>query len=661
MQPETPEPILAGTEWNLANMPPKGHDDVARFAWEMFETSRLERDRQGLPDRWRANDKLRRGDPSLNKPHDKKRKGFTPINLFFSNVERTVAQITAQDPIAEVVDLSGTSEEEETPADLLLTSKIRKWWKDTKQKPKLKNSALKMETYGITIEHPYWDYRNKTANIAVMDCFSWFPAPGNYEDISLDMPYCCNAYPEAIEGVEKRFNVTGVQADDVYNILGEDREENRQVPAGRGMQTVSYEGFDPVVAPVESGLGIRQRRALVIQVWVRDYTTHKVTIKVVVGKNAQSGADVIEEREVDQDVYPGNIRMITITNRGNLLLDDRANPNVNPELPREIVEKTHSCRNLPFYKENSYDDITSVWGFSAAEQTEDLVNKISEIVSRLVAYVLRVMSPPLVVRQGIGITRDMIESRATKPNLVLMPNRPVTKNDIFYVQIPNLPVTFFKVLDLIIMFFDRVYSIEEADRGITPKRVVAAAAIHALQERNAVLIQSKREAIETIVEERGKWAISFMQNFGTIMESVEVQGELKAFTGINYAGRRFQFMVEAGSMMPRTSVWLAELAKDFYEKNAIDRQALLEITNFPRWKEIVERIGEGQLDQALQLLIQAGLPENPENAPEGWPEHLNAITLRQILLEPQGGPGNRPQTGKGGVTARQGQEATGVA
>jgi hypothetical protein len=336
------------------------------------------------------------------------------------------------------------------------------------------------------------------------------------------------------------------------------------------------------------------------------------------------------------------------------------NPNINPALPRQIAEKTHSCNNLPFYKANSYDDITSVWGFSAAEQTEDLVNKISEIVSRLVAYVLRVMSPPLIVRQGIGITRDMIESRATKPNLVLMPNRPITKNDIFYVPIPNLPATFFNVLDLLIKFFDRVYSIEEADRGITPTRVVAAAAIRALQERNAVLIQSKRESIEGIVEERGKWNISFMQNFGTSMERVEVQGELKEFSGISFAGRQFQYVVEAGSMMPRTSVWLAELAQKYYSEGAIDRQALLEITNFPRWKEIVERIGEGQLDQALQLLVQAGLPETEQDAPEGWPPLLNAVTLKQVLLEPQGGPGNRPQKAKAGPEGKPKPEVEGA-
>lgn len=638
--PETKPEISDYKEWSLTSLPPEGHDDVAKFAWELFEVAYEERERQGLPERWRANDKLRRGDPSQDKLKNQKKKGFVPVNLYFANVERTLSHLTARDPIAEVVDMSGTSEEEETPADLLLTSKLRKWWKNTRQKPKLKTSGLRMESYGITIEHPYWDYTNKEANIAIMDCFSFFPAPGYYEDISTDLPYACNAYAEPIEGVESQFDVTGVEADDVYNILGEDREENRQMPLGSHAQSVNYSGDFKVVGDSrKDGLAIRQKRALVVQVWVRDYTKETIPVKKETGVDEETGIPIIEENEVEQYKYPGCIRVITITNRGNLLLADKANPNVNKELPRSIAKKTHGWDHLPFYKANSYEDTVSIWGFSAAEQTEDLVNKISEIVSRMVAYVLRVMSPPLIVPQGIGITRDMIESRATKPNLVLMPNRVIPQNAIYHLQIPNLPADFFRVLDLIINFFDRIYAIEDVDRGQTPNRVVAASAIVALQERNAMLMQAKRESIEYLVEQRGGWAISFLQNFGTMEDSVDVQGELKPFVGIQYAGRTFQYTVESGSMMPRTSLMIAELAEAYYKSGAIDRQALLEITNFPRWKEILERVGEGQLSQALQILIQAGLPEE------------DAMALHQMLLEPQGGPGNRSQAGNTSKTA----------
>lgn len=634
-EPENTTSFLENTEWNLANLPPKGHKDVSYFAWELFETARLERDRQNLRDRWKANDKLRRGDPSLGKVRNKKRKGgFTPVNLYFANVERTVSVVTSQDPVAEVIDLTGQSKKEEPASDLLLTAKLRKWWKDTNQKKKLKTSALNMETYGITVEHPFWDPDNKKPNVSVVDCYSFFPAPGNYEDISADCPYICNAYPELIEGVEAQFHVEGVLADDIYNILGEDREEHRIMAADNELQP-SYTGsFSPVVQRSEKGTDIRQNRALVVQVWIRDYTRETITVDVKTDELDEQGNPRIAQEKVEQFKYPGNIRVITITNMGHLLLADTPNPNINPKLPREIAQKTHAWNHIPFYKSNSYEDTTSIWGFAASEQVEDLVSKISEIYTRLTAFALRVMTPALVCPQGIGITKDMLESRITKPNLVIMPDREIHPGTIYYLEIPRLPADFFKIVDMLTNVFDRIYAIEEADRGVTPTRIVAAAAIRALQERNAILMQSKRESVEFLVEQRGQWAISFLQNFSAVLESVDVQGEVSEFVGINFAGRQFSYTVESGSMMPQTSVWVADQAERYYKDGAIDRQALLETVNFPGWKEIIERVGETQLDQALQILIQAGLPEE------------DAIMLKQVLMETQGGPGNRPPANK---------------
>ena len=90
-------------------------------------------------------------------------------------------------------------------------------------------------------------------------------------------------------------------------------------------------------------------------------------------------------------------------------------------------------------------------------------------------------------------------------------------------------------------------------------------------------------------------------------------------------------MVESGSTVARTSIQQQEQAIALYRDKAIDRQALLETLNFPGWKQIIERVGEGQLDQAIQILVQAGMTEE------------EAVSLKQYLLEPQNG--TRAQTG----------------
>ena len=169
-----------------------------------------------------------------------------------------------------------------------------------------------------------------------------------------------------------------------------------------------------------------------------------------------------------------------------------------------------------------------------------------------------------------------------------------------------------------------------------PKGVIAASAIVALQERNAVLIQEKITSADSLVENRGKWNIAMAQNFGP-KETIEVDGESVPIRGMDLAGRKFNFVVESGSTMPRTSLQLEEQSKDLYDKGAIDRQALLEALNYPNWKKIIERSSEGQVDQALQILIAAGLEEE------------TAYALRAYVMEQNQGPGGSKTKGAGGT------------
>jgi hypothetical protein len=106
-------------------------------------------------------------------------------------------------------------------------------------------------------------------------------------------------------------------------------------------------------------------------------------------------------------------------------------------------------------------------------------------------------------------------------------------------------------------------------------------------------------------------------------------------------------MVESGSTVAKTNLQEQEQAMALYRDGAIDRQALLETLNFPNYKEIIERVGETQLDQALQIMIQAGLPEE------------EAMALKQVLMQPQQGPqgqtsSSKPQPRPGTPRAKQG-------
>jgi len=215
------------------------------------------------------------------------------------------------------------------------------------------------------------------------------------------------------------------------------------------------------------------------------------------------------------------------------------------------------------------------------------------------------------------------------------------------VAVPNLPSNFIEILNFILSFFDRIYQIEDADRGVGPKGVIAASAIVALQERNAVLIQEKINSIDGLVENRGKWKISMDQNFGFIREPVEVDGEQQLIRGTDLVGRKFNFVVESGSTAPKTSLQVEEQAKELYQMNAIDRRALLETLNFPNWKNIIERAGESQVDQALQILVDAGLDEE------------TAYMLKEVVMQPNQGPGGSKTEKSGNKPVKSSVESVG--
>ena len=609
------------SEFTLSNPPPADHPDLAEWVWGLFEESYSEKERLGLMERWKSNYRLLRGNHWGEKARNNPDK--ITVNLFFANVQRTVANITAKNPVAEVVDLDGNEDQ----VDQVLTLKMKKWWNETEQQAKLAKSSLNNETYGITIEKAVWQSEKKQFIPVLVDPYSYFPAPGYYENQE-DLPYEIHAFAVPVYQIEDTFSPDKeITEDNVEQILGrEDREEVRPntILADSGVGVV----LDQTRKDMDSRGG-KGGEALVVECWIKDRTTHTADVMVV----NDDGEEIIVS-EKGSLIYPDGIRVITICNK-NIFLNDMSNPNINMELGEDVARKSFAWGRNPFYKANSYEDTTSNWGFSAGEQTGDLNKKINEIVSRIVSYCNRILFPTLIVEKGAGITKAMINN---KPGLVLMPTRPNAR--IEYLPVPNLPSNFFDTLDLLINFHDRVYQIEDADRGRAPTGVTAASAIVTLQERNAVLIRHKIRATEFMCRMRGRWNISFIQNFSVKPEKITMPDEtIYEFSGVELAGRQFNYIVESDSTVARTSVQDQEQAIGLFKINGIDRTAMLDELNYKNRKQIIERMGETQLDEAFNVLVEAGLDQN------------EALQLKQYLMQPQNGP-----EAQGGAEGQQGPQ-----
>lgn len=590
--------------WSITNPPPQGHKDVGEWAWNLYQDGQDEKERLNLPNTYLENYRIYSGDHWPTQGNQKNRKNRLVASLAFANVERTVANLTAKTPVVEVVEVDG---EENADVAKALTSKIKEWWTESEQASSLTDSTKGMEIYGPTTEKYVWNTIEKRAETVVLDPFAFGMCPGNWPDPN-DAPYCYHLLPMRPDEIALAYGVNedDIETDDIYSVLCEEREE--RISSNTLLGASNYSGISLRVGKYDSQY--RNKRALVVELWVRDYTQETTT--------DEAGETTTTLK------YPGGIRVITVTNGGKMVLSDEGNPNINPELPLEATSQTWLFDRFPFGMATSYKDMVSPWGFSAIVQTGDICLKIGELLSRMYSAVCRALLPTLILPKDCGVSLRDVNN---KPGLVIEPATSAMSQGIRYLEPPRLSQDMWRLLDFLIKLHDRTWQIEDADRGEAPRGVIAASAIAELQERNAVLMRHKIRSVDYLVRNRGRAFISFYQNFGVVPDVVEVDDTSHEIIGVNTIGKNFTFVVESGSTMHKTSLQTQEQAVKLREMGVIDNQATLEALGFPNWKRIVERVGESQLDQALQILVQAGLPQQ------------NAVMLRDYLAQAQGGPG----------------------
>jgi hypothetical protein len=628
--PQPPKP--SKDIYHLGNLPPLNNDDVGAVFYEFCDAAKKEKERYSINEKMLDNHALFRNAHWSNAGYaGVHSSALTPkneqvsINFLFANILRTVANMTAENPTAEIIGIDGVEDE----SDQILNQRMKNWNNEAEHGRNLNRSALNMEIYGITFEKHVWNAAKSRMDTIILDPFSCFPAPGYYESTE-DMPYFAQAYPMDIEAIRSQFNVPKkieIYPEDTYSVLGEERK-NTSVPSGTYSGSSNYAGNFAAVQHPRQGTDYEEEKALVWEIWVKDST--QVTESTEDTQYDDKGEPTVTKRTEKRDKYPGKIRVVHLTNSGNVVLNDQMNPNINPALELVKAQESFLFDKFPFFKANSYEDTTSVWGFAIAEQVGDILLKIDELFARITGYISRVTLPPLVLPKDCGIDARIIHN---KPGMILEPSDYNASRGIRYLDVPSLPSNFFDVLQAYIGFFDRISQIEDADRGQAPSGVIAASAITALQERGAVMIRAKIRAMDYLVRNRGRCFISFMQNFGVLVESVEIDDERRDFQGVNFAGRKYNYVVESGSTFYKPSGQIQGEAKELYEMGAIDQQAMLEVLNFPNWKGIIERMGESQLGQVGEALIQAGIPE------------VEVQKIVEFAGQKQGGPGKRAKDG----------------
>jgi len=235
-------------------------------------------------------------------------------------------------------------------------------------------------------------------------------------------------------------------------------------------------------------------------------------------------------------------------------------------------------------------------------------------------------------------------------------------------------------------------------QGRAPRGIRAASAIALLLQQAAGRIRQRSRSVASYVEQVIDLVIMNIGHFYTDERLIRVDGiddkpkwltvtkdsfvRYKNYVDLN--GNQiqeefipqFDIIVNVGSETPTSKVYYAELATQLYDRGIIDEIALLEVLDFPRWRQALERrkkaeqeamqqqmqasamqnnAGGGVIPQDTPINIQSNIPEtpvaNPINEPVGMPtesvqESDTATTnippelLEQLMLSLQGVPRN---------------------
>jgi len=591
--------------------PPLGDERLGPWLWQHFETARRRKAALNVTERWLRNHELYRGRHWRNRG----KYALMPLNLIFNAVKLTVANLTDQDPRANVMCHEQGGEEQAQTMD----KANRYWWRTNDGRTKLKQAVQKSETYGSVIGkmffNPDIDEPLGDADFQIVDPLAFFPWPGK-TDIN-DMPCVFEAYVMELSEIRRRWPDGGpkVSADPEMTELGGSRE---RVQGGLDVDadvTTSNVGSDYAVIEDQDDTDMGTRRALVIEAWFRDYSTR--TVKVDTGRTQPrlngeglfvidplSGQivqePVYENQEID--AYPGNVRRVIMANNGRVILDDRGNPSINPELPGELASQTFLWNQYPYRKLDSNSDDFGFWGFSMIEQVEPLVMEINKKISQIVAHIDRTALPTLINPSNSGVPYGHVTN---KPGQQWNPTNANTGMGIRYLDMPNLPSDFYKVIEMLLDLFDVITGIHEVSEGKKPGGVTAFRAIVALQEKAQTVFREKIHNLETFIEWVGRAYIGLVQNWYQVTRQITLSGqpepEKAVFRGVDLQGK-YEYEIVAGSTLPVNREYRRQEAVELGARGLIDQQAVLEALDFPNRDEVVHRMQAGPIGMTLEKI-----------------------------------------------------------
>ncbi len=534
--------------------------DLAKERWVTATERKVDFSGESLHSKWKRFDQIYRNKQWFEPVPDEK---STPvINLTLAMIQAVLPRIT--DSYPEFLILPRRSANHGRLAEMLTAIVRYLWYHNRMQEQKIGESTLHMLKYGTSIIKTVWDpdMWNGLGDVrySVVHPMNFFPDPRAYQIDEMD--YCFTSVPKSVEYFLRRWPEKGKYV----------------IPDNEWGETEALEGRDQPS---------KEEVASLKEYWFRDEN--------------------------------GDLCMMYYT--GHLVLDV-----LGGKLDNYQPDSGPLCRHnrFPFAKYVDYPGDKEFWGFGEIELAEVLQRLINAFEAQIIDNTRLMANAQWVVNKVLsGLKEEDAWIFDNQPGRVIFTHNDGVRKEPGTSIPPHVP----DHMERLIFMLEQVLGIHDVVQGRRPVGVRAASAIIALQEAANIRVRQKSKHLGDALRELTEQSISLVlenydeprqmrmagQTIPTTMDVHEVlmsdiveragdaeEIQYDEFNNIpeeemerlqqEIAFPEFDVEIKVGPSLPYSQALLYEQSKEFYQLGIIDRQAVLEATNFPDRERIMERL-----------------------------------------------------------------------
>lgn len=296
------------------------------------------------------------------------------------------------------------------------------------------------------------------------------------------------------------------------------------------------------------------------------------------------------------------------------------------------VEDIYKDGEFPFGILYDYEIDKSLLGMGEPRQVIPNQKTINHIQRLIVLNAMHMTNSQKIVTTDSGIDDKQVAAFGTMPGAVWKSRTP---DGIKNLDVPDIPVTTFKVAEEAREGIRTIMAMDEANMGQFGGSVTAASGIKMIQDKANVRDTAKGMNVEDFVSRIATLMISRMQQFYTTERYIPLYdmddrptGEFFPFTGSDYQDMSFIVNVEAGAGTPMNKQAIEDRAWKLWESQVqgqfnppiITIEELLDCQQgFPLKDRIKKRIRDAVQQQALlqqQMMQQPGGAVPPPPGPQ---------------------------------------------